>query len=248
MTMRIILHCALILLVPCLSHALPRQASSANTTVNNPSSDSAAALSRAKSLIDANKNDEGIRLLQPQAGRDPEPAGVEAALGKAYYQERNLREAVAHLEVALKQDANDAESTQLLGLSYSLTGHASEAIPLLEKVQSALPHPDPSGFYALGICYLAAGRFDQARATFAKMFSVPPESAHAHLVLAQMMMHQNLEDQAAPELQRALAADPKLPMAHFLLGEVDLYRGRTADALTEFKAELSVNPISWLAY
>lgn len=205
-------------------------------------------LSRAQTLIDAGKNDQGIQLLKPLADRNPEPSGVERALGKAYYQERKLDEATTHLEAALKQDPSDLESTQLLGLVYSELGRASQAIPLLQKVQAALPHPDPTSFYALGVNYLAARRFNEARATFARMFSVAPDSAQAHLVLGQMMMHQNLEDQAAPELKQALATEPRLPMAHFLLGEVDLYRGRTEEALAEFKAELALNPISWVAY
>lgn len=205
-------------------------------------------LSQARSLVDSGRNDESVELLKPLAARQPEPAGVEATLGKAYYQKGDLNDAAAHLELALKQNPNDAESTQLLGLSDSLLGRSAQAIPLLEKVQSSLPHPDPTAFYALGVSYLAAGRFNDARATFARMFSVSPESAQAHLVLGQMMMHQNLEDQAAPELKQAIAGDPKLTMAHFLLGEVDLYRGRTGEALGEFKAELALNPVSWLAY
>lgn len=245
--MRNAFYSALVLLVPCLCAGAPRQAVPAGPAATT-SPGAAAAVTQAKSLIVANKNDDAIQLLKPLATRNPEPAGVEAALGKAYYQERKLPEAVTHLQAALRQGPNDLESSQLLGLAYSLTGHAAEAIPLLEKVQSALPTPDPSGFYALGVCYLDVRRFDEARATFGRMFSVAPASPQSHLVLAQIMMHQNLEDQAAPELKQALAADPKLPMAHFLLGEIDLYRGRSEEALAEFQAELTVNPISWLAY
>lgn len=245
--MRTVPKFALTLLLPCLCRAAPPQSPTADSGTK-VASDGASMLSRATTLIEAGKNDQAIQLLTPMADRRPESAGVERALGKAYYQERKLDQATAHLEAALKQDPGDLESTQLLGLAYSQLGRAGQAIPLLEKVQAALPHPDPTSFYVLGVDDLSARRFGEARANFAKMFSVGPDSAQAHLVLGQMMMHQNLEDEAEPELKQALATDPKLPMAHFLLGEVALYRGRTEEALAEFKAELALDPVSWVAY
>ena len=245
--MRTVAKIALALLLPGAFCAGPAQSPGANSDASS-ASDAASVLSRAAALIAGGKNDQAVQLLKPMAGRKPEPPGVERALGKAYYQERKVDEATTHLESALKQDPGDLESTQLLGLAYSQLGRAAQAIPLLEKVQTVLPHPDPTSFYVLGVDDLSARRFGEARTNFARMFSVAPDSAQAHLVLGQMMMHQNLEDEAEPELKRALAADPRLPMAHFLLGEVDLYRGRTEEALGEFKAELALNPVSWVAY
>ena len=231
-------------LLSCCSWAQAPQGSATNPAP----AEIGRALAAARTLVNAQKNDEGIQLLKPLAAQRPEPAGVEAILGKAYYQKGNYAEAASHLERALGESPEDVESIQLLGLSDYRLGRAAQAIPLLEKFQSSLPHPDPSGLYVLGALFLDTRQFDRARAAFAGMFGVPPESAQAHLVLGQMMMHQNLEDQAAPELRQALAQDPRLPMAHFLLGEVDLYRSRVSEALAEFQAELKVNPISWVAY
>ena len=187
-------------------------------------------------------------MLNDSARREPNASGVEAKLGKAYYEKRNYTEAIAHLERALQQNPQDGESTQLLGLSYYLYGRLPQAIPLLEKVQSWLPRPDVTGSYILGITYMQTQQFDKARSAFARMFSVPPESPAAHLVLAQMLMRQNFEDPAVPELQKALAQDSRLPMAHFLLGEIYLFKGNAQLALEEFNKELELNPILWLAY
>lgn len=210
-----------------------------------PASDS---ISAARHLLDQGKLDDAIAALEELARKAPNSPGLEAALGKAYYQKREFEKAANHLEIALKQDSNDAESTQLLGLSYHLLNRVQQAIPLLEKVQSLLPRPDVTGSYLLGIDYLRSYQDGKARAAFARMFSVPPDSAQAYVVLAQMMIREQFEDKAIPELQKGLEIDPHVPMAHFLLGEMYLFKSQVEPAIVEFKKELAENPVLWLAY
>ena len=205
-------------------------------------------LARAGSLIEQGKVEEAISLLNALAAGNPNLPGLEAKLGKAYYEKRDYPEAIRHLGLALKEQPSHGESTQLLGLAYYLSGHVQQAIPLLEKVQASLPRPDVTGSYILGISYLNLYQFDKARAAFARMFEVPPDSAGAHLALAQMMMHHDFEEKALPELEKALALDPRLPMAHFLLGEIYLYKGDVPTALDHFHREIEINPMLWLAY
>ncbi|MGH9454142.1 MAG: tetratricopeptide repeat protein, partial [Terriglobia bacterium] len=131
-------------------------------------------VAQAKTLVGQGKLDEAIKILTPFAAEKPEPAGVEAAMGKAYYEKQEYETAVSHFELALKQNPNDAESTQLLGISYDLLGHLQQAIPYLEKVQSWMPNPDPTGSYILGKAFLDTRQFDKARVAFARMFSVAP--------------------------------------------------------------------------
>lgn len=205
-------------------------------------------LNRAESLISKGKLDEAITLLNEMAKKDPPLPGIQAQLGKAHYKSRNFQQAVSHFEEALQQHPEDGEITQLLGLSYYSLGQWGKAIPLLEKVQSRLPQAEIDGAYLLGICYLRTQQLDKARSALARMFSVPPASAMAHLMLAKMMVHQRSEEQAVPELQKAISLDPRLPMAHFLLGEIYLFKSSPQLALEEFKKELDVNPTIWLVY
>ena len=205
-------------------------------------------LVRAEALMGQGKLDQAIALLNELAKAVPKIRGVEARLGKAYYAKPDYPSAAAHLEAALREEPNDLESTQLLGLSYYLTGQLPKALPLLEKVQSSIDHPDVTGSYILGVTYLQSRQYDKARAAFAKMFSVAADSPNAHLVLGQMMLRQEFDEQAMPELKRALELDPRLPMAHFLLGEIYLFRSNNQAALEEFRKELEFNPILWLVY
>lgn len=189
-----------------------------------------------------------IASLLEQAAKDPNAPGIEAKLGKAYFENRQFAESIAHLKKALEQNPADLESTQILALNYYAVGHFSEALVLLEKLNGQIPKTDVDGNYLLGVCYLMTQHRDDARKTFAKMFSVEPDSAMAYFMLGKMMVRQKMEEQAVGEIESALKLDPRLPMAHFVLGEIDLYKRNTDGAVVEFQRELSINPSVWLVY
>ena len=205
-------------------------------------------LNRAENLISKGKLDEAIALLNELAKKDPQSPGFRPNLEKPITRAATFSRLSTILKRRFSKHPQDGEITQLLGLSYYSLGQWEKAIPLLEKVQSRLPQAEIDGAYLLGICYLRTQQLDKARSALARMFSVPPASAMAHLMLAKMMVHQRSEEQAVPELQKAISLDPRLPMAHFLLGEIYLFKSSPQLALEEFKKELDVNPTIWLVY
>lgn len=203
---------------------------------------------RADDLLKQGKPDEALDVLKALENKEPNLPGLDASLGRVYYAKRDYEHAAHYLERAIKENPQDGESTQLLGISSYLLGHMPEAIPLLEKVQSWLPHPDVTGSYILGVSYLQTGDLDKARAAFARMFSTPPDSAGAYVALAKMMLQQQFEEKAVSQLQKALQLDPRQPLAHFMLGEIYLFKSDVPAALAEFNKELQINPIQWMAY
>jgi tetratricopeptide (TPR) repeat protein len=205
-------------------------------------------VAEAQMLLKQGKTEEALRLLDRLATGEPEAAGLETTFGTAYFQSHKFPEAIEHLKKALAQNPGDLEATQILALSFYGSGDFASAAPLLEKLGPRLPASNPDGPYLLGISYIMTQRWDDARRAFAQMFSVPPESAMAYLLLGKIFVRQRLEDRAVPQIERALQLDPRLPMAHFLLGEIDLYKDRPQHAVEEFQKELTVNPTVWLVY
>jgi tetratricopeptide (TPR) repeat protein len=226
----------------------PLDAQTAAQEAPPASTEAKASLAQANSLLNEGKPDEALTILEGLAATDPNIPGLETLLGKACFQSKRFPQAIDHLKAALRQTPDDPESTQLLALSYYAYGDYQKALPLLEQLGPQLPKSNADGQYLLGTCYLLTQRWDDARKTFAQMFSVPPESAMAYLMFGKILIRQRMEQRAIPEIEKALALDPRLPMAHFLLGEIDLFKKEPQAAISEFQKELAINPTVWLVY
>ncbi len=238
------------ILASCL--ALGAQSQPASTTQNppqtSPSASTEAGYKEARHLLQQGKYDEAIAQLQALAAKTPRPAGVTRELGTAYYAKGEYLKAAEYLKQAADADPNDKEAVQLLGLSYYLAGRPAEAIPYLEKVQTWYPRANIDAAYILGISYIQAKDYPNARKAFAKMFDVPPDSGASYLFTARMLFRPEFTPIAEDYAQKAIAADPKLPLAHELLGEIHLFTSKIPEAISDFEAELAINPAYPSAY
>ena len=177
----------------------------------------------------------------------PPESSVTHQSALALYKQKKYQEAIAAFENAAKTEAPGSvefkETALLIGQSYFQLAQAPKAIPWLEKV-TALNEAN----YMLGYAYLQIGRQDESRRAFARLFSVPPESAAGHLMAGQMMLKKEYESQAAREIESAIATDPKLPNAHFLSAEIAIFRGRLDEGVERLNQELALNPAFSMAW
>ncbi|MFN7995724.1 MAG: tetratricopeptide repeat protein [Bryobacteraceae bacterium] len=208
----------------------------------------AADIDRAGVLMSQGKAAEALAVLERIAASHPDVPGIEAKLGQAYFKNGKFTQAASHLQPVVQKAPEDWESAQLLALSYYSLGDCQRALPLLARLRGRISKGSVDGPYLEGVCSLKTGDWDNARKAFASMFSAPPDSASAYLMLAKMMVRNKMEDRSVAQVQKALELEPKLPMAHFLLGELYLYQGRPPAALQEFQQELAINPTVWLVY
>ncbi len=207
-----------------------------------------AALKAARALIDAGQPRQAIAKLEALGGGDPRVAYL---LGVAAYHADDYARAIAQLSPVVDRFAEESperrETVQVLGLSLFLSGRSADAIPHLEATRSWAPDNLELG-HILGQAYLQTGRIDSARAVFARTFGVPPDSAAASLVTAQMMIRLQLEGPAEEELKRAIARDGGLPQAHLLLGQIALFRGQFDECITLTRRELAIAPGNAMAF
>ena len=199
-------------------------------------------------LLQVGKYNEAIAELQTLQNQNPPPKGVSHELGIAYYKKGDYMNAIACLLKAHHEDPYVGEAVQLTGLSLYLAGKPGEAIPYLEKVQTWYPEANVDASYILGVAYIQTKKYPEARAAFAKMFGVPPDSAASYLFCGRMLLRQDFGPIAEEYAQKAVALDPKLPLAHLLLGELYLYQSKIPEAISQLEQELAINPGNAMVY
>ncbi|MER3428932.1 MAG: hypothetical protein C4334_12755 [Pyrinomonas sp.] len=206
-------------------------------------------IDRAQVLLSQGQMDAVIALLKPMV--KGEDAQLNHLLALAYYGKGDYPSAATHFSRSVASAPRGGkqyrQAVQLLGLSHYFQGHIKEAIPRLEEAAALAPE-NVEISYALGNCYIQSHETAKSRAVFARIFRLEPESAAAHLVNAQMMIRQQLEELAEGELRRALELDGRLPQANFLLGELAIYKANIDQGIELLKKELAINPAFAMAY
>ncbi len=185
---------------------------------------------------------ESIAALQQLAAQLPPVKGANRRLGIAYYRAGKLMDADHCFEIAMAEDPADLESIQMRGLTLYRLGQPAAAIPFLERVRQWMPDANADANHVLGLAYMNARRYDEARGAFAAQYGVSPDSAAAYLLTGGILMDADLPELAAHHAQKALEISPGLPLAHFMLGEVYLYKSDINHALEEFEHERAINP------
>ena len=204
----------------------------------------------ARRLLATGNTDAAIELLTNTSKASNKPE-ISYLLGLAYHQKRDYIHAIEHLSAMIREvpetDGDYRRAIQLLGISHYLLGHHREAIPYLEKASILIPD-SAEITYALGTCYIQTRNPDKSREAFARMFKVQQASAAAYLINAQMMVRQQFEELAEPELKKALELDPKLPQVNFLLGEMAIFHAEIDRGIALLQKEIEINPAFALAY
>lgn len=199
-------------------------------------------------LSEQGKFEEALAILSELSKATPPPENLAHEYGITYYRKGDYLNAITWLKRANEENPDDREAIQLTGLSLYLAGKPNDAIAYLEKVQSWYPSANVDAAYILGVAYIQTKQYPNARAAFAKMFQVPPESAAAYLFTARLLLRFDFAPVAEEYGKKAVALDPKLPLAHQLLGELYLYQSKIPEANAQFEQELAINPGNPAAY
>jgi len=199
-------------------------------------------------LSEQGKDDEALAILSDLSQATPPPKNLAHEYGATYYRKGDYLNAVTWLKQASQENPSDGEAVQLTGLSLYLAGKPNDAIPYLEKIQSWYPSANVDAAYILGVAYIQTKQYANARAAFAKMFQVPPDSAAAYLFTARLLLRFDFGPIAEEYGKKAVELDAKLPLAHQLLGELYLYQSKIPEAAEQFERELALNPGNPVAY
>ncbi len=208
-------------------------------------------IAQADALVTQGKPAEAVELVQATLEKNPADPTLNFWLAKTSYRRGMYQAAVERLSVTvetLKKDSVEyKEAVRMLGMGHYVLGHLVEAAPYLEKFVGNTPE-NQEVVYALGVVYIQTRKPEKARQTYAKLFGLPPTSAAAHLINAQMHQRQRFEETAETELLRARELDPKLPQVNFVLGELAVYKAEIDKGIAYLRKEIEINPSNSMAY
>jgi tetratricopeptide (TPR) repeat protein len=202
----------------------------------------------AQDLAARGRLDKAMAQLDQLAAQTPEPAGVERLRGLIFYERDDLQNAIGAFTKAMDQDPQDHESTELRGVSLFRMGRPADALPYLEKANTAIEQANIDPEYVLGLCYADLKRYDDARHAFATQYGFAPDSAEAYLLAGRLLLRHELAAQAAAQVSKAIEINPAIPLAHQLLGEIALAKGDAHAAINELLAERQIDPLDGALY
>jgi O-antigen ligase/Flp pilus assembly protein TadD len=164
-----------------------------------------------------------------------------------------LSEAVLHYTEALE---NTNERHELLFLRGSVLARMAELNPdpelkrklllqgLADLEEASSGYADIRLYSNLGKCYADLGDHATSLEWYRREAATGLNYAPAHTKVGTALLALGRLEEAAAELEEALAVEPGLPWAHFNLGMARMGQGRSADAARHFESYLEADPDS----
>ena len=191
---------------------------------------------------------ESIALLKKVIGLRPDTADAYMSLSYAYWQLGQARDAIATLEGGLKAGAPDRDIRIRLGI-YLAESHTDyqRAITVLE----GLPESDVEALNGLGIAYIDAKRYADAKRTLQKALTLDPTNGLAlqNLGVNALTAFEGsgrkdaaLLKEAKDYLTKSLEADPTLAGAYTAFGVVMSHMNQKSDAIVAWKKAVELDP------
>jgi arylsulfatase A-like enzyme/Flp pilus assembly protein TadD len=195
-------------------------------------------LQRATDAQHEGRLDEAVRLYKDVIARRPDTEDAYRKLALAYWQQGRADDAIAALELALRNGVTQSEVRIKLGQYLAESGRAGRAIDLLE----ATAGDDPDALTVLGNAYILAGRGPEAIATFTRLLAIDPANAVAHENIGAAQIGARSYAAAEASLRRAVELDPQRAGAHTALGVVLAQTGRKEAAIEAWKRAIAIDP------
>lgn len=171
-----------------------------------------------------------------EAVLEDRPADVDALrlLGVARRAQGRLQEAVAFLRRALEIEPHHADAWHSLGNAASDLGRIEEAVAAFMRAVDLRP-TETAFWYSLGVAQGRCGRSDAAIEAYRKAIALDPGHVGARHNLANQLMAQEQDREAARLLRAVLASEADLAEAHYNLALALLRLGDWTTGFAEYR-------------
>ena len=200
-----------------------------------PTKSSILALLNAGKLNDAEHN---ARLWLVSA---PEEGAALYVMGLTCLLKGDVKESVALLEKAVKQEPANEQYLCNLGAAQHRAGDIEEAISHLAKALQIKPDYTEAQ-YNLGCAYIDNKQAEPACEQFSELLSKHPDNANYICALGDALREMGKWDQAAKLYNQAIEKDSGFARAHSNLGPLLMHRGKTDEAILHCRKAIELDP------
>ena len=182
--------------------------------------------------------DAAIDIYRQVIARRADTEDAYRKLALVHWRQGRAGEAIATLELALRNGVTQSEVRIKLAQYLAESGQPARAIELLEGAAG----DDPDALIALGNAYTLAGREPEALATFQRLLTIDPSNALAYENAGAAQLRSRDFPAAERSLRRAIELDPNRAGSHTALGVVLAATGRRDDAIDAWRRALAIDP------
>ena len=195
----------------------------------------------AEAMVDHDRIEDGERWAIRAAAIHPDPAVVDARVGRLMLVHSRPQAAIPHLEHALALKPGDRDVETALGRALIEVNRPAEAIPHLEHAVALGAPVNPAGF-DLARARTAAG--DRTGALQVLQMLRPDDAGNpgASALLGGLALRLQSPSLAASFLQQAVAIDPRDAASRRNLGVALAMLGRIPEAIDQLEAVVALEP------
>lgn len=186
-----------------------------------------------------NQPDAALIAFQSSVQCNPKLTMAFIAIGDAYSEKHNSKEALSAYLQALEREPDNSAALQGAGGIYLREKLPQRAVEVLERLVKLEPK-DPQAHADLGAGYLATGNQEGAEQQFREALVLKPKDATALLGMANIYLKSGETDKAILTLNSTLALAPKAYEPRFLLGSAYNRLGRYQEAAQQLQAALKL--------
>ena len=192
-------------------------------------------------LLEHRKPEAALAHFERARQLDPGSADVEYAIGQALVGTKRFREAIPHLEAALRGGLRLNQVGFELARARAGAGDRAGALQTLQGIRPENP-ADAQSWSALGELALQLQSPSLAVSFLNEAIAAAPRAPKPHQQMGQALVMLGRRQEAIAQFQEGVARDPADPAAQLDLAVALAQVGRTADARMHAQAALRLKP------
>jgi Flp pilus assembly protein TadD len=182
-----------------------------------------------------------LAMAENRASDAPENGEYQALLGGLYVEVGRIKDAIPHLEAALRLGERSGETFNYLGVALMTEGRVAEALARFRRAAVLAPRDERIAFN-LGNAYGGLSRFPEAEAAYRQALAINPDFPDAHVNLGVLLFSHGRKAEAVSHYERAVELRPDSAVIRNNLGGALAATGRYAEAMQQVRRALELDP------